>query len=270
MRYRLLAVLSLIAAMPLSAQTREAPNLIFSISFGLTTGKELWTVPRQELLAPGSTRDTVALGRRLRPGLTAAVSATLFSSANLGYTAEIGYYGLASEQRCTGPAVWAPDSSDINEQGCTRAQGKHLATSVVGFQVGALYRVAPNGKFQPFIRGTAGVGLLGNSFVQTSGAVVVAPACSPEPCDYRLLDEEDKTDLTWLAGLTAGLTINLAPAYRLRMEMRDIITSVPVATGPAPSGSLTAIAPTARRVVHVPTFLIGLDLVFERRHTRRY
>ena len=263
-----LAVLLILGAPRADAQSREEPNLIFSINFGLTTGKELWTIPRQPLIAPAGAEDTVALGRRLRPGLTGIVSATLFRSPRLGYTAEVGYYGLASEQRCAGPAAWAPDSNDVNQQGCERAHGKHLATSVVGFQAGLHYRLLQTGRFQAFLRGTGGLGLIGNSYVQTSGLVVVPPNCTPSPCDLRLVDEADRRSLTWIASLTAGFSVSVAPGYRLKMELRDIITSVPVATGPAAANS--AIAPTGSRTVHVPTFMFGLDLVFERRHARRY
>lgn len=251
-----------------AAQTREEPNLVVAINFGLTTGQRLWTIDRQPLAAPQGAEDTVGISRRLRPGLTGIVSATLFRSARFGYTAEVGYYGLASEQRCQGPAAWAPDSNDINQQGCDRAHGRHVATSIAGLQAGVHYRVLETGRFQAFVRGTAGVGLIGNSFIQTSGAVVVSPGCAPEPCELRLVDEANRRSITWLASVTGGLSMLIAPGYRLRMDIRDIITSVPVAAGPASSNA--AQAPTGSKTVHVPTFLLGLELVFERRHARRY
>ena len=259
-----MCALLLLAPVALPAQTRSEPNLVFSFSLGLTTGKELWRVSRQPLAVPGSAAfDTVDAGRQLRPGLTATLSASLHTSPRFAWTAEIGYYGIGSEQRCVGPATWNPDPDDTNEQVCTSAHGQHRATSVVGFQAGALYRLAPAGRVSPFLRGTAGLGLVGNSFVGTTG-------CFQSVCGYPMISADNDISATWIATLTGGIVINVAPAYRLRMEMRDVVTSLPEVTGPAVFGSGTHVAPTARRIVHIPTFMVGLDLVFERRHTRRY
>jgi hypothetical protein len=259
-----MCALLLLAPSGLAAQSSSEPNLVFSFSLGLTSGRGLWSVPRQPLSVPGSADfDTVAVARVLRPALTATLSAALFQSPHFAWTAEIGYYGLGSEQRCVGPAVWAVDPDNTNEQVCTSAHGAHRATSVVGFQAGGLYRFSPASRVSPYVRGTAGLGLIGNSFVETTG-------CFQIDCSYPMLGADKEISTTWIATLSGGISLRVAPAYRLRMELRDVITSLPRVTGEAVFGAGTHVAPTARSVVHVPTFLFGLDLVFERRHTRRY
>ncbi len=269
---RILTGLALLAtgASSLGAQTREEPSLIFSIGLGLTTGQRLWEVTQPLPVAGGLLLDTVGLGRYLRPSLTATVGMTYFRSPRLGYAFEVGYFGVGSEQRCSPPAAYAPEPNQVNSQGCTRAQGLHKETSVVGFQGGLMYRATP-GTFQPYARATAGLGLMGNSFIETSGPVVVPPNCTQQsPCDLILIDEKSNQSFTWVGTLAAGISITLGPAYRLRMEARDLITSVPAVTGPADPNVFGQVGATSRRMVHVPTFTFGLDLAFERRHTRRY
>lgn len=259
-----MCALLLLAPVALPAQTRGEPNLVFSFSMGLTTGKELWDIPRQPLAVPGSgAYDTASIGRSLRPGLTATLSAALYTSPSFAWTAEIGYYGLGTEQRCDGPPAYAADPNNTNQQVCESAAGTHRATSVVGFQAGGIYRFRPAKRVTPYLRATAGLGLIGNSFVTTTG-------CFASVCGYPLIEPDKGASLTWISALTGGISVNVAPAYRVRMEFRDVIAAIPTVTGEAVPVSGSHVAPTSRRVVHVPTFLFGVDLVFERRHTRRY
>ncbi len=258
-------------ASDLGAQSRQDPSLVFSIGLGLTSGQRLWEVSQALPVAASVAMDTVGLGRYLRPSLTATVGMSYFRARNLGWAFEVGYFGVGSEQRCAGPAAYVPDPDQINLQGCSRAQGLHKQTSIVGFQGGIIYRFTPGAMFQPYLRTTAGLGLIGNSFVETSGPVVVAPNCTLQsPCDLILIDEAGNQAATWVATLAGGLSIDLAPAYRLRMEVRDFVTSLPVVNGPADPLLIGQVGSTGRKLVHVPTFTLGIDLVFERRHTRRY
>jgi hypothetical protein len=268
-----LAALCLSAAAAARAQTSGEPNLVFSIGLGLTTGRSLWTVPIQPLPVVGtSSFDTVALGRRLRPGITGTLGITLFRSPNLGYTLEIGYFGVESEARCDGPDVWKPTGSvpelELNRQACESAMGTHIATGAVGFLLGVTYRWRPAARVSPYARAGLGPALLGTaSFVTTEGMV------SEDGINlqrYVLLEERDAPEVTWMASVSGGLAYFLGPGYRVRMEVRDLITALSVATGPAGWTANPGLAPTGSRVVHVPTITFGLDVVLERRHTRRY
>jgi hypothetical protein len=215
-------------------------------------------------------QDTMDLGRVLRTGIVAGLAASYFTSPRFGWTAEVTYFGFASEQRCSGPATYQPEADQINQQACDRAQGLHVATSIVGFLGGATYRFFPDSRVEPFVRAVAGLGLLGNSYVQTSG-VVHSTQCQTvdDFCQLTLVKEDVEDQFTFITALSAGFSFALSPAYKVRFEGRDVITSLPVVTGNGTSSD-PAVVPTGRAIKHLPVFTIGLDIVLERRHTRRY
>jgi hypothetical protein len=268
-----LALLLLLAGVRIArAQSSSEPQLVFTIYGGLSEGSALWRVPIQPLLAPGAQQDTVGLARRLRPGLVTGLVTTYFRSPHFGWSVDIAYFGIGSEQGCQGPATYKPDPQNENDQVCTRANGQHVGTNVVGFLAGATYRFAPEGHVQPFLRVTAGPGLIGNSsYFETTGiAVLTNPTGCQLGCTVTILQDTEKKQLTWVVNLAAGASVWLASAYRLRMEARDIITRLPIAAGPRDPLSASAAPPTGSVVKHLPTFLFGLDILLERRHTRRY
>ncbi len=272
-RALLLALLSLLAAVPPArAQSSDEPQLVFTIYGGLSEGSELWHIPKQPLAAPGG-QDTVSLTRRLRPGLIAGLVTTYYRSPHFGWSADIGYFGIGSEQGCLGPAVYLADSPQApseNRQTCESAQGQHVGTNVVGFLGGFTYRFAPEGRVQPFVRVTGGPGLLGNSsFIETIGLFLDTGTCSLG-CEERILQNQSKPDITWVVNVAAGMSVSIAPGYRARMEVRDVITRLPVATGPRDPTNPAAEPPMSSVVQHLPTLLFGLDIVLEHRHPRRY
>lgn len=274
LRAAVAAVAATIGAAPSFAQTPDAPNFILSINGGVTTSGQLWSVPRQLVLASapggGGGFDTVRLGRALRSGIVGTVLATLHRSPRLGYVAEIGYFGVASEGRCSMAGPSNLDGEDKNEQACAAVQGASYRTSVVGFQAGLTYRIVPAAAVSPYVRATAGLGALGNSYIETSGVVIAPATCGV--CNWPLLYESKRKTLTWVATLAAGLTWRAGEGYQLRFEARDLIVAlpnVPDSTGQgAPNPFPTARTGTLTR--HVFVFTAGLDVVLERRHRRRY
>jgi hypothetical protein len=264
-------LLAVFVAPAARAQSADEPSLAFTISGGLTAGGKLWRIDAQPLLAPGG-QDTVGLARRLLPGIAASLGISLFRSPHLGINGEVGYFSLAGEQGCTPPASgFLADTVHTNEQGCTTANGLHKATSVIAFLGGLTYRPSGTAHVQPFLRANAGLALLNNSFIETIG-VVHAQKCNTNDnlCVYELLSEKHKTSASWVVSLAGGVSFDLGPGYRVRMEGRDLIVSIPTVTGPGvPSGTFNY--PQAARVVrHVPVFMIGFDVLLEQRHTRRY
>lgn len=254
------------------AQNASGPNLIFSITGGLTSGGDLWSVPSQPRPVIGSNPvafDTMELSRKLRPGIVAGLAATYFTGRTIGLTAEMMYFGIATEQRCIGLAIDTTVAGQINRQACTRANGTHVATSVVGFMIGGTYRILPDGPVEPFVRATVGPGLLNNSFIETAG-VIQSLSCgtSDNLCVFPLLRDPGQRQITFVTNVSAGLTFRISQGYRARFEGRDVITSVPVVAGAAPPTGNTP--PTGRAIKHIATFTIGLDVILERRHTRRY
>lgn len=253
------------------AQSDHQPNLHFSISGGYTTGGPLWTLDKQAVAAPNNQLDSVALARRLRPGFSAVLSATLFQSPHVGYGLEVGLFALGSESRCAPLDSFRTDAQRLNEQTCGSIQGRHIPTSVVAFQAGLTYRVGADGAAQPYLRAAGGFAILGNSFIQTAGELVAtSPSSCQTGCLRFVLDAADRKEFVWTATLAAGVALPMGPGYRFRAEIRDAIMSLPVVTGPADPRSSVPVAETSTSVRHVPALTIGLDVVLERRRTRRY
>ena len=266
------AVLAVLGAPAARAQSASEPSLAFTISGGMSAGQKLWNVDNQRLVAPGGAYDTVRLGRRLTPGLTASLAMSFFRSPHFGFNGEIAYFGLSSEQRCIGPATYVTDTDNLNKKACDNANGRHVASSVIGFMAGAIYQFLDSSSaWHPYLRANAGLGLLGASFVETIG-FVHHPMCSTSDqiCPYTLLSEKKKTSATVLLSIAGGFSVNLGTGYRVRMEGRDLILQIPQVQGPATPTSTGNIATTKLTTKHVPVFTIGFDVLLERRHTRRY
>jgi hypothetical protein len=265
-----------------AAQSAQEPNLVLSIQLGFTTGGDLWRIPNQEALVAGTNqRDTVSLERLLRTGVVAVLNGTYFRSPHLGYTLEAGFFGIASESRCAPVGTFKPQPDDINQQACTSVQGRHLPTNAVGFQAGLTYRFRSQAAVRPYVRAGAGVALLGRSFIETSGTVTTEQCAGTAPsCPWPFVDEAERDsdgsvrqtrrELAFVSTLAAGAMLQTAPAYRVRVEVRDLIIGLPVPSGPASVGGAVLIAPTQTVLKHIPTFSVGLDVVLERRRTRRY
>jgi hypothetical protein len=277
-----LAVLTLAAAAgsagapALRAQTAEQPNLILTVSGGYLTGGQLWTIDRQ--LAPVATAftngwDTLRLGRRIRPGFAATLGATYFASPHLGYNAEAGFFAIGTEAACAPVGSFTPDPPDFkNQQACQYLQGENIRGNVVGFLGGLIWRFTTRGN-QPYVRAGAGFGVLGSSYVETFAPIVVT-SDSIAQANLVLLQDRSQGRLTWMLSLGAGATLPLGPGYQLRIEARDLITSLPVAAGAATDTSAILngepVPPTRWKVVHVPTITVGLDIVLEKKRGHRY
>jgi hypothetical protein len=264
------AVLAVLAA-PLSAQSGESPSLIFTISGGLTGARALWEVPAQPFPVPPSNEDTFALARRLRPGLVATLGAVYYRNPNLGYVMEIGYFGVQSESRCTPLNQFSPGADSTARSACGRIHGTHIASSVVGFQAGLVYRAWPARGFSPYARASAGFGILGTSFVQTE-ALVISSACTTTPaCTFALLAEQSRQELALVGTLAAGFAVTLTPGYKVRLEVRDFVAGLPHVDGAATvqSGALP-VPPISTRLTHNFVATMGIDIVLERRRGRRY
>lgn len=256
-------------AAPLAAQSRQAPNLVFTISGGLTLGGDFWQVSPQPYPVPPNAADSFTLGRIRRPGLVATLGASLFRSPHLGYWAEVGYFGIATESRCRPLGPYAPDPDNTTQQACDGIQGAHVPSSTVGFQLGLVYRIAPARFVSPYLRAGAGLATLGASFVQTA-AVVGSQQCAPNStCQVALLTDRNRRDVSGMATAAAGFTLSTGPAYKVRIEARDLVAWLPNVEGPAPPGALQA-PPVGTKVRHVLVFTAGVDIVLVRRRGRRY
>jgi hypothetical protein len=219
--------------------------------------------------------DTLRLGRRIRPGFAATLGATYFASPHLGYSAEAGFFGIGTEAACTPVGPLIPDPPDNkNQQACQYLQGENIRGNLVGFLAGLVWRFTTRGT-QPYIRAAAGGAILGNSYVETWAPILYHDAGDTlRQGNLFILQDSSQGKVTWMVSLGAGATLPLASGYQLRVEFRDLITSLPVPTGAARDTIAiirgTPIPPTAWKIIHVPTIPVGLDVVLERRRGRRY
>jgi hypothetical protein len=267
-----------LAAGTARAQTPEQPNLIFTISGGWLTGGSLWSVDGQAVPVTGTSSDTLALGRLLRPGFAATLQATYFRSPHFGYSVEVGFFGIGTEGRCRPLADYAYDPDNKNQQACGYLQGQNFRGSLAGFLGGIIWRATTGGP-QPFVRVAAGPAILGSSFIEMAAPVIytVVDTVTHGPAPARgtlfLLTEQTQRQLTWMVSLGLGAMVPLGPGYQLHFEVRDVIVPLPVATGPAapdPAQEHPPYAPVGSKLMHVPTITFGLDVVLEKKRARRY
>ena len=273
-----LCALGLAGAPPVRAQTPDQPNLMFTISGGLTVGSgALWTVPRQLAFASNNgvqnLWDSVGLSRKLGVGFLATLTATYFRSPHLGYTLEAGFFGLETKGGCAALGPFTPVSAaPPNAQACGYLQGQDMRGDVVGLLAGVTYR-ATSGGVQPYVRASAGGALVGSSFVEMAAPTLQQGGTIST---VYFLADQNHTELTWMASVGVGVMLPLGPGYQLLVEARDLIVSLPYPSGPATdtgavaAGSQLPQPPVARKVVLVPTIAVGLDIVLERRRGRRY
>jgi hypothetical protein len=261
-----------------AAQSLSHPELVFTVGVGEATGGRLWTVnpqPAPSLLGT----DTVALGRRLlQPSFVAAFGAQLYLSPHIGYTLEATFLGLATESQCTPLTSFSIDPVHANEQGCTAVQNKHTFTNAVALQGGFTARTTRGRGVQAYVRAVGGVALLGGSFVNAEGTILVPASIDSSGTGLAIrsfLEEEASSHtFTWVATVGGGLTMALGSSYNVRFEMSEVFIALPVPGGPGDALNdphrLRPVAPVRWRTFHLPSLTLGLDVLLERRTVRRY
>jgi hypothetical protein len=256
------------------AQVTRGPELVFTIAVGEAPGGHLWTVNPQ-LAAAVRGPDTVALSRRLlRPSLVAALGAQLYLSSHIGYTIEATFLGLATESHCTALAPFSIDAQQANQQTCTDIENKHTYTNAVALQGGLTARATLGRGAQGYLRAVGGVALLGGSFVNTEGTILVADSSGPAISARLFLTDQSSRTLTWVATVGGGLMLAFGSSYNVRLELGEIFIALPVPGGPGDVTNdpqrLLPVAPVRWRTIHLPSLTLGLDVLLERRSVRRY
>lgn len=256
-----------------AAQSANQPQLVIGMTAGFVTGPQLWHLDRQLVSALYGAVDSVSLQRLFRTGFVAGVGATLYRSPHLGYSVEIAFLGLPTESRCAPKGPYAPDPQHINEQACVTIQGRGIPTTAATFQAGLTWLARPRAALQPYVRGLAGIAVLGGSFVTTEGRVSL-PSTDPTTPSAILgrsfLDDPKKGGLTWIATLALGASLRINEGYRVRFEFRDMVLNVPIPSGPSTLLTGPPYAPLGSRTIHLPGFAVWFDLLMERERVRRY
>jgi hypothetical protein len=206
--------------------------------------------------------DTLRLSRAVGPGLMAGITATYFFLPHLGVHAQLGYEGFPLDDSCATVHV-EPDPEQRSTQLCDDIDRSTLSGGALHVAAGVVLRAAARGAVSPYLR--AGVGIVNRpqsavrvvgSYV--AGGTIVARDVIADPSPHG----------TSISGTVAlGLTAPLSPGYQLRLELRDAVSGIERAAGPADA---LAHAPTAIRTFNSLALTVGLDIVLEQKRGRRY
>lgn len=265
-----LFVLGSAVALPLRAQAPagEQPNLVLSIVGGAVTGHSLSAIAKQPfcLLNPGGScsgnYDTLRLSRTISSSIALGASATYFPWPHVGFHAELSYLGLPIDDGCVG-VFYNPDVDQKAQQICDNLQGVSGAGGAITLFAGVTVRAGSRRAFSPYLRTSIGVVNLSRSTVEVVGDYVDGTG----PQERQVISDQTPRHLSPMFGVATGFTTGLGPGYQLRVEARDVITSLERVTGAA--NDLT-IAPVASRYYHHFALILGLDVVLERKRGRRY
>lgn len=259
------------------AQTPSQPNLILTIFGGVSSGNNLWEIPRQAICVLNVTDDncspafdTLRLTRDVTSSLIAGASATYYTGSHIGYTAEVFYLGLPLDDGCSG-VLFNPDPGadpfygGRNEQLCNNITSAAPSTSAIAFLAGLTYRVAASHSLTPYVRGSIGVVSYPTGTVELSGVFVQGSTVRSRAV---IVDDHPK-QIAFSGQIAAGMTVRLGPGYQFRFEMRDVLVPLERVVGPAVLTNRLA-APTRVKVFQHFALTMGLDVVLEKKRGRRY
>jgi len=252
-----------------SAQTGDESNLVLTIVGGVVTGHPLWTIDRQPfclLNSSGSCSglyDTLRLSRSITSSVAIGAAATYFPWPHVGFHGEISYIGLPMDDACTNVAPYVSDPDQRHQQICENLSGQSSPGGAISLFAGVTLRTATRRAFSPYLRASVGFVSLARSTVEVVGDYVDGTGAK----ERQMISDQTPRRLTPMFGAAVGFTAPISPGYGFRLEVRDIITSLDRAIGPA---SDLTVAPIASRAYHHFALMLGLDVVLERKRGRRY
>lgn len=257
----LLLAAPLLAPRPVAAQkTGDQTRLVFTVSAGYAFGHDLWSVGSQPVFL--ESLDLYSLDRNLNGTWTAELGATYFKGPNLGFTFDIGFIDIATEDTCT---LLSNSGSIDNAAVCGSINGAKSSALSTAISVGAIFRAASRQKVSPYLRLQGGILLVSRSTTSLTGNYINADL---EPVYVPIYPSEGSSSVSAQFVIGAGVTIPVAKAYHLRLEGRGTTFGLPVVTGPTDFQGI--IPPTETRYLTQFSILLGIDLVLEKKHGRRY
>lgn len=258
-RLHVVAALVALSTPTLAAQTADQARLVFSIGLGQTAGGgELWRVGHQPFNG-----DTIAVSRAFRRSFNISFGGTYFPGENLGFNAEAQLLGLGTRDGCG--IVSADPPALLTQNACNSLGSKERGTSSGSLSVGLVYRVFSRSPIHPYVRANVGMVVSQESFLQM---VATTPASSGSADSPVYLDDSPDNIQPYLS-FGGGIVATIGRGYQLRFEIRDNWVRVPVVTGPT-SGAPAFTPASASQGRHVLSFLLGFDVVLERKRGRRY
>ena len=263
-----------LAPAPLPAQTPSAPHLYLSMFSGYRTGRHLWTLNDQPFLVqtpigpnPGQ-YDTLDLQHEVNPGFVIGAAGTYFPRPNLGFEGEIAFLGMGVESRCAIRQVDPPAMGDVDPELCTSLNGASSSLSAVSFSVGLVGRLRPDKATYPYVRAGVGVVARTRSTIELIGTFADTARNALE--EVIIVGDSFPNKTRAHLSFAAGLALSLGPASQLRLEARDIVTSLDRVTGLADASRGTLYPPHAGRSLHSFAFIVAFDVILEKRRGRRY
>jgi len=263
-----------LAPAPLPAQTPSAPHLYLSMFGGYRTGRHLWTLNDQPFLVqtpigpnPGQ-YDTLDLQHEVNPGFVIGAAGTYFPRPNLGFEGEIAFLGMGVESRCAIRQVDPPAMGDVDPELCTSLNGASSSLSAVSFSVGLVGRLRPDKATYPYVRAGVGVVARTRSTIELIGTFADTARNALE--EVIIVGDSFPNKTRAHLSFAAGLALSLGPASQLRLEARDIVTSLDRVTGLADASRGTLYPPHAGRSLHSFAFIVAFDVILEKRRGRRY
>jgi len=266
-----------VPALPAAAQSADRPNLVLTIFGGYRIGQQLWTLQNQPFavidyvggnLYPDSVhRDTLTLSREVTPSFIAGLTASYFRGPHLGFSAEMAFLSMSLNSQCGLRRYDATDTADINPVLCNSLNGASVAMSAVEFSAGMILRTTPNRTATPYI------GIAGGLVTRTRGTIEVSGAFVDNGgflSSIPMIADDKATRTNLSALLTAGIMVPMGPGYQIRLEGRDVYTRLDYPSGLADPRAVPLHPPHGAHYGHHLAFVVGLDVVLERKRGRRY
>lgn len=259
-----LALVFLLIAGVAHAQRRaDQARLSFGIGAGYNGATDVWAVNGQELF-DSFARDTADFTRQIRPTIGLAFIGTYFPNDRWGFAAEAHLIGLGFEDGCT---MRSNSGSFRNAQTCLDINGKNGPGTAVAATAGVLYRPFPWTDIQPYLRVNAGA-LVSQVSAVRMRATIPTDSTRTEFVDVFVFQDDHPASVSPTGALAAGMTAFLARSYQLRFEVKDNIVSLEHVTGTV--GSTPAQPTSERKIHHIFSLTIGLEVVLEKKRGRRY
>jgi len=262
---------------PAAAQSADTPNLVLTMFGGYRMGHQLWTVRNQPFVvidyvagmldSVSAQHDTLDLTRQVTPSFILGLTAVYFWGRHLGFQGEMVFLGMSLDSRCAIRRYNAADTADINPTLCATLNGASVPMSAVAFHAGVTLRATPSKSATPYL------GLSGGFITRARGTVEMTGAFvdNAGALNSFTVVADDKATRSDLSGqLALGMMLPLGPGYQVRFEGRDVYTRLDYVSGLADPTQVPLHPPHAARYGHHLAFVIGLDIVLERKRGRRY
>ena len=228
----LLACILTLAGSAAAQRRSDQARLSFGLGIGYNGQTSIWKIDGQELLDNSFNKDTATVTRDVRSTIGIAFVGVYYPNDHWGISGEAHLIGLGYVDGCT---LRSNSGSARNRAVCTTLQGQESPGTTVAATVGGIYRPFP-----------------------WTGQLV----------DYYVYEDPHPASITPTVAIGGGMTAFVSRAYQIRFEMKDNIVSLEHVTGTVP---LPHDTPTSeRKLHHVFSLTIGLEVVLERKRGRRY